>query len=114
MRNERRRKVREGEVVPRFALPANEQGPKAIVPAVSPLDDPAPWLPVHTTDQRRLAFLPDVRDNVARAHCGLAITKRVAFVQTAVLRAANPAPGFQHDGIERGREGPLVVQIRGA
>lgn len=69
---------------------------------------------MHAADERRLPFLADMWRDPTRAHRGFAIAKRVAFVETAVPRAAHPAASLQHDPIERGGQGPFVVQIRAA
>lgn len=114
IRDEGRRKVHEGQVVPRFHFPADEQRAKAIVPPVRSLDNPAPGLPMHTANQGWLALLPNVGRDAACAHCGVTISKRVALVETAVARAPNPAPPFEHDRIERRGQGPFVVEIRAA
>lgn len=114
MRDERGRKVDEGQVVPRFDFPADQQRAEAIVPAVGALDDPAPWLAVHLAEQRRLALLPDVRDDAAMAHGGVAVAKGIAFVEATVVGTPDATAVLEHHRIERGRQGPFVVQIGAA
>lgn len=114
MRDERRPKVHQREVVARFDLPANEQGAEAIVPAVRAFDDPAARFAMDATDERGLAFLPNVWNDAALAHGLIAIPKRVAFVEAAVLRPAHPATRFQNHGIEGSSQGPFVVQVGAA
>lgn len=114
MCNERGRKVHEREIVPGFDLPAHEQRAKPIVPTIRAFDDPAPRPTVDAADEGRFALLTDVGGNPAGADRGVAIAKRIAFVETAVLRAPDAAPCAQDDGVEGPGERPLVVQIGGA
>jgi len=69
---------------------------------------------MHAADERRFALLPNVGRDAAGAHRRFTISKRVAFVETAVPRPAHAAPAFEHDGVERCGQRPLVMQIRAA
>lgn len=106
--------VHECEVVPCLGFPADQQRAKAIVPAVGPLHHPASRSTVHATDERWLAFLPNVRRDTAVTHRGLAVAECVAFIETAVARASDAAARFEDDRVERRGERPLVVQIGAA
>ena len=114
MRDECGRKVHEREIVAGFHLPANQEGAKAIVPTVRPFHHPAPWLSVHASDERRLPLLANMREDAPSAHGPVAVAKRVAFIEAAVLRAADAAAGPQNHGIEGSRQRPFVVQVRAA
>lgn len=112
MRDERGRKVHEGQVVAGFDFPSDQQRAKAIVPAVGAFDDPAPRPTVDAPDERGLALLPNMRRDAPRADGGVAVAKRIALIQAAVLGSAHAAPRLEHDGIERPGERPFVVEIR--
>jgi hypothetical protein len=114
VRDERGRKVDEGQVVARFDFPADQQRAEAIVPAVGALDDPAPWLAVDAPDERRFALLPDMRRDATGADGGGAVAERVALIQAAVLWTSHTAAPLEHDRVERSRERPFVVQVRAA
>lgn len=84
------------------------------MPTVRSLHHPAPRLPVHTAEEWRFALLPNVRGDAPIADRRFTVAKRVAFVETAVVRSADSATLLHDHGIERGGQGPLVVQIRRA
>jgi len=69
---------------------------------------------MHAADQRRFAFLPNVRRDPARAHRRFTVPKRVAFVETAVPRAPHAAAALEHHAIERRGQRPLVMEIGAA
>jgi hypothetical protein len=112
--DERGRKVHEGQVVPRFDFPPDQQRPEAVMPAVRALDDPPSWPAVDASEERRFALLPDMRRDAASADRGVAVAERVACIQTAVPWASHPAAPLEHHGIERSRERPFIVEIRAA
>ena len=114
MRDERGRKVHEGQVVPGFDFPTDQERAKAIVPAVRALDDPTSRPSMDTAQQRRFALLPNVRRDAAGPHGRVAIAKGIAFVETTVLGATHAAAPLEHHAIEGRGERPFVVQIGGA
>jgi hypothetical protein len=65
-------------------------------------------------DERRLAFLSNVRHDVPLPNGLFTISKCISFIETTVLRPTDPAAGLEHDGVERRSEEPFVVQIRRA
>jgi len=84
------------------------------MPAVGALHDPASRLPVNATRERAFALLPDVRRDPTLADDRFAVPKRIAFVETTVLRSPHAAAGFEHHGVEGTGQGPFIVEIRTA
>jgi hypothetical protein len=84
------------------------------MPAVRAFDDPAPRPPTHPTDERRFAFLANVRGDAAIPDNRVAVSDCIALIETTMPRTTHAAASLEHHGIERRREGPLVVQIRAA
>jgi len=114
MGNERGRKVDERQIVTALDFPADQERTKAIVPAVRALNHPPPRFPVRPPHERRLAFLSNVRDDPTVADGAVAVAKRIAFVEAAVLWASHPAASLQDDGVEGPGQRPFVVEIRAA
>jgi len=104
--------MKEREVVGGFALVTDEQCPKAIVPAVGSLDDPAARLSTHAADERLLASPSDVRDDASITDLAFGVRVVEALVQAEVHRPTGPAWCAKHDGVERRAGHPLVVDVR--
>ena len=111
IRDESTGELEHREVVGRDALPAHEQPPEAVVPAVGSLDDPAPWCPPHAAQEGWLASSSDVRDDPPTPNDGFRVGKVVALVQAQMLRASRAPRGAEHDRVEHVGHHPLVVHV---
>jgi hypothetical protein len=69
---------------------------------------------VNATRERPFALLPNVRRDATRADDRVTIAKRIAFVETTVLRSPHTTAGFEHHGVECAGQGPFIVEIRAA
>lgn len=99
------------EVVGRDALPAHQQPPEAVVPAVGALDHPAPRFSPYAAQEGWLAASPDVRGDAPPAHGGFGIGVVVALVQAQMCWAARAPRGAEHDGVEHLGHHPFVVHV---
>jgi len=109
--DERTGEVKESKVVGANSLPAHEQAPKAVVPSIGSLHDPAARLALDASEQGLLAAAPDVRRDPARSNCCLSVLVVVPLVEAEVLRAAGAARRANHDCVERLADQPLVVDV---
>lgn len=99
------------KVVLGFALPADQQSTKAIVPAVRALNDPTARLATHAAEESVFATSANVRHDAAMAHGGFSVGVVVALVETEIARPAWTSRPTQSERIERGGDQPLVVNV---
>ena len=105
--------VNEREVVLCDRLPTSAQRAEVVVPAVGALDDPASRTTASAADQRRLATATNVRSHAAPSSFSLASPIVVAFVETEMARATQPARRAQLDGVECNADQPHVIDVGG-
>ena len=104
--------VNEGQVMIGPRLPSDPQCAKVVMPAVRPLDDPAPRFASHASLQGRLTTAPDMGDDPAQASSHLAIRVVISLVETQIARTTRPSRCAKRDRIQRRSDQPLVVDIR--
>lgn len=109
--HDRASQVDECAVVLRLSLPTNSETTEVVVPAIGAFNYPTSRLAAHAADQGRLAPTPDVWPHAALAGLILGVVVVVPFVQADMLGPSRPARPTDEDGIERGTDHPLVVNV---
>jgi hypothetical protein len=104
--------MKKREVVGALPLVSDDQTSEQVVPAVGPLDDPAPRFTAHAADQRLFASPPDVGDDAPVADLAFGVGIVEALVQAEIRRPTGPSWRAKHNGVERRAGHPLVVDVR--
>lgn len=103
--------MEKAQVVCTFALPANEQSAKTVVPAIGALDDPTTRLTLEAADQFAFTSATNVRMDASVADGLLRVPVVVALVEAEMLRTPRTARSLDHNAIERRLKAPLVVDV---